>query len=884
MRFSRLGLQDVGLVLIAAAVAVSAAAEPGAGPTTAAVADDDNDPWIPAYHGRNVCEARTINYITNTLPELCLKTPLPIQGLPGAENGTSLTASSTDVPGHTTVPAAQQSATVSAREDRREQQSSGGATAEEHTGDGATGSELDSKPFMSFEEWKEMMMKKTGNDPAQTRPKRQQDGKAESDSAGISREELDGSGEDDAHADIEASPEKTGESAVETSSDDAAESAQDSDGKEVLYDDGKTQYYLSKDAGKTCKERFSYSSFDAGATILKASKGAKNEKAILVENKDTYMLLECAAKDKYVIVELSDDILVDTVVIANFEFFSSMIRHFRVSVSDRYPVKADKWKVLGEFEARNSRDIQPFLVKHPQIWAKYVKVEFLTHWGNEYYCPVSLLRIHGTRMIESWKDSEVGRDEDDGEEGIAQRTLEAEAQRDVASNATVEDVLAAAGTGVAAQTGEQALISNYSSWLLYPRELYFEENRVAVCATTDESRWPEVTETPENAATVPDSVTGNPIPEGPSTTHATSQISSASTQTADPSVSSSAETKGSEEPSPTTDASVQAASSSSASSTAHAETIEPAAVPPPSQAKSSAVSVPPPPRSKSSSSSSAAAPSPTVQESFFKTVSKRLQVLESNTTMSLKYIEDQFKVMRDALLKIEKRQNTAAETILESLNSSATAELRVLRQQYEQVWQSTVITLESNREQTRREILALSARLTILADEVVFQKRMAIIQSVLLLSCLALVIFSRGLATPAAVAAPVTRLAGEPVSSPVAATPNVRTRADIPVNIPSHPEEAIAPREISYETGLRPTASSRGASSHEVLHPLTPVSDHSTPSDSFEHDAIDIVGADAVTVTTAGPSPRVLDEGNPIPPSIRPVVAVDPIAEEREDE
>jgi hypothetical protein len=60
-----------------------------------------------------------------------------------------------------------------------------------------------------------------------------------------------------------------------------------------------------KDAGKTCKERFSYASFDAGATILKTHPGAKNAKAVLIENKDSYMLSECAVENKFLIVELS---------------------------------------------------------------------------------------------------------------------------------------------------------------------------------------------------------------------------------------------------------------------------------------------------------------------------------------------------------------------------------------------------------------------------------------------------------------------------------------------------------------------------------------------------------------------------------------------------
>lgn len=63
--------------------------------------------------------------------------------------------------------------------------------------------------------------------------------------------------------------------------------------------------YRSKDAGKTCKERFSYASFDAGATVLKTHPGAKNAKAVLVENKDSYMLSECSAENKFIIIELS---------------------------------------------------------------------------------------------------------------------------------------------------------------------------------------------------------------------------------------------------------------------------------------------------------------------------------------------------------------------------------------------------------------------------------------------------------------------------------------------------------------------------------------------------------------------------------------------------
>lgn len=136
-------------------------------------------------------------------------------------------------------------------------------------------------------------------------------------------------------------------------------------------------------------------------------------------------------------------------------------------------------------------------------------------------------------------------------------------------------------------------------------------------------------------------------------------------------------------------------------------------------------------------------PQPSTQESFFKSVHKRLQQLESNSTLSLKYIEEQSRILRDAFGKVEKRQIATTATFLSNLNQTVNAELHGFRQAYDQLWQSTVLELEGQREQTQREMLALSARLTLVADELVWQKRMGILQSTLLLLCLAVVLFTR---------------------------------------------------------------------------------------------------------------------------------------------
>jgi len=122
---------------------------------------------------------------------------------------------------------------------------------------------------------------------------------------------------------------------------------------------------------------------------------------------------------------------------------------------------------------------------------------------------------------------------------------------------------------------------------------------------------------------------------------------------------------------------------------------------------------------------------------------KRLQMLESNSTLSLQYIEEQSRMLRDAFTKVEKRQLSKTESFLKELNSTVMTELRDFRQQYDQLWQSTVIELADQSEQYQREMVAISTRLSMLTDELVFQKRMIVVQSTLVLLCLGIALFVR---------------------------------------------------------------------------------------------------------------------------------------------
>ncbi|KAI0022038.1 UNC-like C-terminal-domain-containing protein [Xylariomycetidae sp. FL0641] len=720
--------------------------------TTTTAAQDATRPPTGTISAEPTCASRTVNYITHTLPQQCLtSSPSP------PTDPVSVTA--TESPSISTGATPQASA------------SGGDEHAEEELD--PDGNDLSTGAFMSFEEWKAMMLEKTSQEAPDARARRNRENRGDP----YNGQDLDTLGDDgEINLDFGAYSDKISEIAA-SGKPSSQEARSEEQVEKVPYNDEGMVRFRSKDAGKTCKERFSYSSFDGGATVLKASPGAKNPTAILVENKDSYMLLECGMQNKFFIVELSDDILVDTIVLANFEFFSSMVRHFRVSISDRYPVKLDKWKVLGTFEARNARDIQAFLVENPQDWAKYIRIEILSHYGNEYYCPVSLLRVHGTRMLDSWKEADPLDAEPEEEttktvvEGIEET---AEPVDDAPEETMVAEPVLEESNATAPATCSWTPIWHET----YIKEMYPEHPTCDAFERPDGAEFHDedqgqATHTKSQSVGTADPTASTAIGDSSNTTAtesageiAESQKVASSTPPEESPVGSSTSNAASTSTSATapTSASINTSTESSTNNvtspvpktqatyhTPKHRGAAPTSMRPPTRtgAKSPPTGSPATPRNKTTTTTTAPAASPTVQDSFFKALTKRLQMLESNTTLSMQYIESQSKFLQEALARLEKRQVGKVDLFLDTLNKTVLGELREVKTQYDQIWQSTVIALETQQEQSEREIVALSSRLGVLADEVVFQKRMAIVQSVLLLGCLILVIFSRGLAVNA---------------------------------------------------------------------------------------------------------------------------------------
>ncbi|KAH9028634.1 hypothetical protein EDB85DRAFT_1828935, partial [Lactarius pseudohatsudake] len=81
--------------------------------------------------------------------------------------------------------------------------------------------------------------------------------------------------------------------------------------------------------------------------------------SILSSKWDRYMLSPCAAPPQFVqvIVELCEDIRIDTVQLTNFEFFSGVFKEsckeFTVSVAKMYAMDTEGWTVVGTYVGKN---------------------------------------------------------------------------------------------------------------------------------------------------------------------------------------------------------------------------------------------------------------------------------------------------------------------------------------------------------------------------------------------------------------------------------------------------------------------------------------------------------------------------------------------------
>lgn len=159
-----------------------------------------------------------------------------------------------------------------------------------------------------------------------------------------------------------------------------------------------TNSYLPKKRKPRTKNRINYASVECGAKIIETNPEAFNPYVVLTKSKDGYMLNPCNSQRKWIIVELCEEIGIQDIQIANYEYFSSLFKDIQILGSNQFPTKY--WDLIGNYSAKNERSLQSFEVTEDPIWYKFIKIRFLTHWGQEFYCPISEIRVYGLPIVE----------------------------------------------------------------------------------------------------------------------------------------------------------------------------------------------------------------------------------------------------------------------------------------------------------------------------------------------------------------------------------------------------------------------------------------------------------------------------------------------------
>jgi len=157
-----------------------------------------------------------------------------------------------------------------------------------------------------------------------------------------------------------------------------------------------------------------YASKSAGALILEKSKNFQGTSNLLNNDKDKYAITPCNNNEnKFVIIGLSEDILVKQIKIYNYERFSSRMKDIEIWSSQAM----ETWTHLGTFHAKSMNGEQSFDLQEA-AWARYLQFRFLSHYGGEHYCTMSQIKVHGSTMVqglkETYDDSQID-DHDDGD-------------------------------------------------------------------------------------------------------------------------------------------------------------------------------------------------------------------------------------------------------------------------------------------------------------------------------------------------------------------------------------------------------------------------------------------------------------------------------------
>ncbi|CDW97553.1 hypothetical protein [Sporisorium scitamineum] len=442
---------------------------------------------------------------------------------------------------------------------------------------------------------------------------------------------------------------------------------------------------------------------------------------------------------QFVIVELCEEIKIDTVVLANYEFFSNMFKKFTVTAARQLTGRDNDWTQLGTFRARNVRGQQVFRIPsapRSEAFYRYVRIDFLEHFGSEYYCPVSLLRVYGITEMEEYKrdvekhDAELDPPADVGEpeqESIndVQPSLPSSAESSQSEVLIVRE---------ASPNLDQANLTAHDEDIWRKHEQAFQR-KLQNQSITDEGAEtdigdPLVSHYDNVSSHTPAPHSEQLIKSAPSPRQTSGHNEAAreydGAQCAwedDPTFK--ARFSDSNRASSNTAAKSRPAFAASEIAESDTERGRRANVHRPSGALPSQQGNP-------------------GSESVYRAIHRRLNALESNATLSHSYIEHSGQMLREVFARMEKRQEARMSDMLRALNASNWHQIESLKRRQHVDLQRAIFEFDVHRQQADNERRALLREVQFLAEEVLLEKRLSIAQLIMLLVVFVFVGMTRG--------------------------------------------------------------------------------------------------------------------------------------------
>lgn len=502
----------------------------------------------------------------------------------------------------------------------------------------------------------------------------------------------------------------------------------------------KTEPQKGRKSAVNIPNRYNYASPDCSARVISSSPQSQHASSVLHKSKDRYMLTPCNAKEHWVVIELCDEIRVEAIEIGMYEFFSGVLKEINLSVDateDEYDDQGQgkEWQTLETFHAKNARGAQVFNLPNPTSFHRFIRLDFPSYYGKEYYCPISSVKVYGMNQMEAfkWESKRIKQLEEEWKQKQS-----VDSRRRQLPPPPVKEEHLNEETGTLSQSPLIAASSLHSSEDMRPRSASLTTFETSTTTTAFKAPTLSAVSSP-SLHTIASSRAVN---ETSSASFPSVHVTSTTNDTFETPVASS--TPDQTEP-PEINSNIAASTQTSVNATEPAGTLTSKSL-----AVTSTQSIIPPVASSinsiNSSTTSNNNPPPPKQnikadstESIYAFIVRRLNALEGNATLGMMYVEEQSKVSRQLFNKLESSWKEYKHD--QALHQQLSFEKE--RMATQDAFRQMLVKMDQRDQLVAETVSSLRLEIETLTEEMAWEKRRGVAQLTLLLTVVVVAALSR---------------------------------------------------------------------------------------------------------------------------------------------